>query len=591
MEAENARLRAEVEALRARLRALEAAGASADAPRQQPDGSSCTAAAAAGAAAPAAAGARPSRAPPAGFVSPHGLTKPQAERYSRQLLLPAFGPAAQARLCAASALIVGCGGLGAPAALYLAAAGIGRLGLADHDAVEISNLHRQIIHSEARAGAHKAASAAAAVAALNSSVALDVHTEGLTPANAADLVRRYDLVIDASDNAPTRYLLSDAAAATGTPLVSAAAVGTDGQLTVYCLGEDGPCYRCLFPEPPAPGNCARCADAGVLGPVPGVMGVLQALEAVKILAGVGKPLSRQLLLFDALSGRFTTIKLRARAPDCAACGGGGGAAAAGDAAGGTGAQAEGPAGGACCSGRGSGSDARAPRGRMRPEDVAAFDYAAFTGQAAHDGAPPPLRVLPPDQRLAAAELRDRLAAAGLGGGDDRDGAANGASSSGSGGSGDSGGAAGCVLIDVRPTAQFGVMSLPGAVNLPFDSPERFRERHVASVLALASCGAGCAALAAGAAARDGGASGYGGAASATGSSGAAGAAPRGAAARAAAEQAAAEQQRPVYVVCRRGNHSQLAVQELRAAGLREVFDLAGGMEAWAAEVDPAMPVL
>lgn len=235
MEAENARLRAEVEALRERLRALEAG----ERGRRGDDGSCGPAAAAAAPSPPAAAGG----APPPGFVSPHGLTKPQAERYSRQLLLPSFGPAAQARLCAASVLIVGCGGLGAPAALYLAAAGVGRLGLADHDAVEISNLHRQIIHTEARAGAHKAASAAAAVAALNSAVDVEVHAAGLTPANAAGLVGRYDLVVDASDNAPTRYLISDAAAATGTPLVSAAAVGTDGQLTVYCLGEDGPCYR------------------------------------------------------------------------------------------------------------------------------------------------------------------------------------------------------------------------------------------------------------------------------------------------------------------------------------------------------------
>jgi adenylyltransferase/sulfurtransferase len=263
MEAENERLQAEVAALRARLAQLEGASgsggtfepAATDPAAGGAGGGGGTAADAARRAAPppappAAPPAAPPPAPPpaagSSYVSPHGLTKVQAERYSRQLLLPAFGPAAQAALCRGSVLIVGCGGLGAPAALYLAAAGVGRIGLADHDAVEASNLHRQVIHTEAAAAAatHKAESAAAAVRALNSGVALELHAGGLTPANAAGLAARYDVLLDASDNAPTRYLLSDAAAATGRPLVSAAAVGTDGQLTVYCHGEDGPCYRC-----------------------------------------------------------------------------------------------------------------------------------------------------------------------------------------------------------------------------------------------------------------------------------------------------------------------------------------------------------
>jgi adenylyltransferase/sulfurtransferase len=237
MEAENARLKAEIDDLRKRLNALETASS----------GGADAATSAAACDAHAAAAPPPSAAAPAPststYVSPHGLTKPESERYSRQLLLPAFGPAAQARLCRGAALIVGCGGLGAPAALYLAAAGVGRLGLVDHDLVELSNLHRQIIHTEARAGTHKADSAASAVAALNSTVQIDLYRDGLTPANATDIVGGYDVVIDASDNAPTRYLISDACAACGVPLVSAAAVGTDGQLTVYCYGEDGPCYR------------------------------------------------------------------------------------------------------------------------------------------------------------------------------------------------------------------------------------------------------------------------------------------------------------------------------------------------------------
>jgi len=240
MEAEKARLKAEIEQLRARLDALEGGAVVAA------NGELSTPAAVEASAPPAtAAAATPADTPPSpSYRSPHGLTKPESERYSRQLLLPSFGPAAQARLCRGAALVVGCGGLGAPAALYLAAAGAGRLGLVDHDLVEISNLHRQIIHTEARSGTHKADSAAAAVAALNSSVRVDVYRDGLWPSNAARIVAGYDVVLDCSDNAPTRYLLSDACAAAGVPLVSAAAVGTDGQLTVYCLGEDGPCYRC-----------------------------------------------------------------------------------------------------------------------------------------------------------------------------------------------------------------------------------------------------------------------------------------------------------------------------------------------------------
>ncbi|KAI8476410.1 MAG: hypothetical protein J3K34DRAFT_516558 [Monoraphidium minutum] len=482
---------------------------------------------------------------PPSFVSAHGLSKHQAERYSRQVILPTFGPAAQARLCGSSALIVGCGGLGAPAALYLAAAGVGRLGLVDRDVVEVSNLHRQIIHSEARAGAHKADSAAAAVAALNSSVSIDVHRGGLDRGNAVQIVSQYDVVLDASDNAPTRYLLSDACAAAGRPLVSAAAVGTDGQLTVYCHGGDGPCYRCLFPEPPAPGDCARCSDAGVLGPVPGVMGVLQALEAIKLLSGVGAPLGRTLLLFDGLAGRFTSVKLRARAPGCAACGGGREATESMPAPGGGG-----EAGGG-------------PRGRMRPADVAAFDYERFTGQAAHDGPPPPLRVLPPEARLSAGELRRRLreraapAAAGAGSGSSgaQPGAGAAAAAAAAESSSGGGGGGGYLLVDVRPREQFESAALPGAVSAPFESPAAFRERQLPRLLALRAAAA------------------HGGGGGAGGGDAGAGAAP------------------DVFVLCRRGNHSQLAVEALREAGVAEAYDLIGGLQAWADEVDPGVPVL
>eukprot|EP00798_Chlamydomonas_sp_ICE-L_P018221 gene18221-24672_t len=227
------------------------------------------------------------------FEANHSLSKQQVERYSRHLLLPSFGLNAQERLCGGSVLIVGCGGLGSPAALYLAAAGVGTLGLADNDVVESSNLHRQIIHTERSCGQPKTQSAKVAAEALNGSVKIKVHDEGLTAANAVEIVSQYDVVLDCSDNPPTRYLVSDACVATNRPLVSAAAVGTDGQLTVYHYGQEGPCYRCLFPEAPAPENCSRCADAGVLGVVPGIMGSLQALEAIKVLSQKGDVLTRK----------------------------------------------------------------------------------------------------------------------------------------------------------------------------------------------------------------------------------------------------------------------------------------------------------
>lgn len=560
---ENLRLKGEIEQLKARLKALEVCGS-------QPACTTAVSGAPCGAPSrgPAASDACPCPSgPSASYVSSCSLTKPQAERYSRQLLLPSFGPGAQARLCHGSVLIVGCGGLGAPVALYLAAAGVGRLGLVDHDTVEISNLHRQIIHTEARAGTHKADSAAAAVAALNSGVKVEVHRDGLKPDNAAAMVGRYDVVIDCSDNAPTRYLLSDACAARGRPLVSAAAVGTDGQLTVYCHGDDGPCYRCLFPEPPAPGNCARCADAGVLGPVPGVMGVLQALEAVKLLSGVGEPLSRRLMLFDGLFGRFTTVRLRARAPACVACGAPDGAPA-GAASGAGGAEREGGGGGLQggsedgAVGNGGGGGGSGSRGRMQPDDVAAFDYAAFTGQSAHDGPPAPLCLLPPEQRLSAAQLQQLLQQQPLSGASAAAGPADGL--------GGAAGAGAALLIDVRPKQQHEVMALPGSVNMPLDNLEKFRSLHLPEIMKLAGASSGT---------RD-----------ANGAAESQQGQPQGGGTVAAAA-AALRQARPVYVMCRRGNNSQLAVLELRAAGLARCYDLIGGIEAWAAEVDPSMPVL
>lgn len=250
------------------------------------------------------------------------LSLGEYQRYGRQLVLDGFGLPAQRKLKGASVAVVGAGGLGCPALQYLAAAGVGRLGIIDHDVVEFSNLQRQVLHNENTANMNmpKAESAALALRKINSSIKLDVHCAQLESSNARSLLEGYDVILDCTDNAPTRYLISDTAVALGVPLVSGAALGFDGQLCVYNLGADGPCYRCLFPAPPTPTSVRSCSEAGVLGVVTGTIGTLQALEAIKIITGLheGRP---NLLLFSALSvPPFRSIKLRTRSKTCAACG-------------------------------------------------------------------------------------------------------------------------------------------------------------------------------------------------------------------------------------------------------------------------------
>lgn len=247
------------------------------------------------------------------------LSREEILRYSRQLLLPELGVRGQLRLASASVLVVGCGGLGCPLAQYLAAAGVGRLGLVDHDVVETSNFARQVLHGEAQAGRSKARSAAAALRRLNSAVECVAYARALSGAWALDLVRAYDVVADCSDNAPTRYLVNDACVLAGRPLVSASALRFEGQMAVY-HHDGGPCYRCVFPRPPPAETVTNCADGGVLGPVPGVLGCVQALEVLKIAAGLGASYSGSMLLFDGLGGHFRRIRLRRRRPDCAVCG-------------------------------------------------------------------------------------------------------------------------------------------------------------------------------------------------------------------------------------------------------------------------------
>ncbi len=246
------------------------------------------------------------------------LTHSEIRRYSRHLIMPEVGMSGQKKLKQASVLLVGTGGLGSPAAMYLAAAGVGRIGLIDYDVVDESNLQRQIIHGQATLGKKKVDSAKARVADINPHVQVDVYDTLLDSHNALELFRPYDVVADGTDNFPTRYLVNDACALLGKPNVYASIFRFEGQLSVFDA-KRGPCYRCLYEEPPPPGLVPSCAEGGVLGILPGVVGVLQATETVKLLLGTGEPMIGRLLLFDALAMKFRELKLR-KNPDCVLCG-------------------------------------------------------------------------------------------------------------------------------------------------------------------------------------------------------------------------------------------------------------------------------
>ncbi|HUT37355.1 MAG TPA: HesA/MoeB/ThiF family protein [Planctomycetota bacterium] len=247
------------------------------------------------------------------------LSEAQIERFSRHILLPEVGGAGQRKLLASSALVVGAGGLGSPALLYLAAAGVGRLGIVDGDAVELSNLHRQIAHTARDVGRNKALSAAEAIHAIRPDCAVWALPERLRAENVCDALRGYDLVLDGSDNFPTRFLVADACWLAGIPLVSAAVIQFGGQLMTVLPGKGNPCYRCFLPEPPPPETMPTCAQAGVLGPLAGVMGTLQATEALKVLLGLDGLLTHATLVVDALDWSFLTAR-RAPNPACALCG-------------------------------------------------------------------------------------------------------------------------------------------------------------------------------------------------------------------------------------------------------------------------------
>jgi len=239
-------------------------------------------------------------------------------RYDRHLSLPHVGEAGQRRLRDARVLVVGVGGLGSPAALYLAAAGVGTIGLVDFDRVDESNLQRQVLYSTSDVGTPKLEAATARLAAFNPDIRIEQHDVPFDAANGLDLARAYDLVLDGTDNFATRYLVNDACVLTRTPNVYGSVSQFEGQASVFAL-PGGPCYRCLHPEPPPPGLIANCADAGVLGVLPGIIGLIQATEAIKLIVGIGEPLKGRLLLYDALPMRFREIAL-GRDPDCPVCG-------------------------------------------------------------------------------------------------------------------------------------------------------------------------------------------------------------------------------------------------------------------------------
>lgn len=246
------------------------------------------------------------------------LTSDQYLRYARHLTLPEFGEEAQEKLLKSSVLLIGAGGLGSPLALYLSAAGVGRIGIMDFDVVDVSNLQRQVIHRTQDVGTSKAKSAKRAINDLNPDVLVEIYEEGITSANALEIIGKYDIVIDGTDNFPTRYLVNDACVLLGKVNIYGSIYRFEGQATVFD-SKNGPCYRCLYPEPPSPGEVPSCAEGGVLGVLPGMIAMIQATEAIKVLTGMGRSLVGRFLRYDATSLSFRELKLR-KDPTCPICG-------------------------------------------------------------------------------------------------------------------------------------------------------------------------------------------------------------------------------------------------------------------------------
>jgi sulfur-carrier protein adenylyltransferase/sulfurtransferase len=247
------------------------------------------------------------------------FTEDEVLRYARHIILPNIGGEGQRKLVGAKVLVIGAGGLGSPAAMYLAAAGVGTLGILDFDRVDVSNLQRQLLHDTADVGRPKVESATERINELNPNVQVIAHDVALTSENAFDILGAYDVIVDGTDNFPVRYLVNDATQMLSKPLVYGSIYQFEGQATVFLPGPNVPCYRCLFPEPPPPGTVPSCAEGGVFGVLPGIVGSIQAVEAIKLIVGVGDPLVGRLLLFDSLAMEFRTVKLKWD-PDCPVCG-------------------------------------------------------------------------------------------------------------------------------------------------------------------------------------------------------------------------------------------------------------------------------
>jgi molybdopterin/thiamine biosynthesis adenylyltransferase/rhodanese-related sulfurtransferase len=245
------------------------------------------------------------------------LTQSERERYARHLVLPEIGEEGQEKLKSASVLVIGAGGLGSPVSMYLAAAGVGRIGLADFDKVDVTNLHRQILYGTSNVGMPKLEAASNRLRDLNPEIKIETHA-AITSENALEIFRKYDVIADGTDNFPTRYLVNDACVLAGKPNVYGSIFRFDGQASVF-FAKQGPCYRCLYPEPPPPNLVPSCAEGGVLGVLPGVIGTIQATETIKLITGVGEPLIGRLLLFDALRMEFRQLRLK-KDPNCAICG-------------------------------------------------------------------------------------------------------------------------------------------------------------------------------------------------------------------------------------------------------------------------------
>ncbi|KAJ9305726.1 hypothetical protein DTO217A2_4796 [Paecilomyces variotii] len=432
------------------------------------------------------------------------LLAEEYRRYGRQMIVPQIGLQGQLKLRSSSVLIVGAGGLGCPAAQYLAGAGVGTLGLVDGDVVEHSNLHRQVLHRTRNVGKLKVDSAIESLKELNPHPKYVAHRAHLTPEDAPKIFKNYDIILDCTDNPATRYLISDTAVLLGKPLVSASALRTEGQLMVLNNppkppGEKsgGPCYRCVFPKPPPADSVVSCADGGILGPVVGTMGVLQALEAIKVITGYGSadnangglPASPSLHIFSAYSSPpFRTIRLRPRRANCAACS----------------------------------ADATVSLESLRSGST---DYVLFCGSATAPS------LLSPEERISAKELQKTF-------GDGTDGFENRGPHT---------------VIDVRDNVQFDICSLDKSVNIPISKilssapqPTSHDGREQSGLPDWVP------------------------AEIATGSEG------------------------PIYVVCRQGNDSQVAVKRLKELGLdregsRFIGDIRGGLRAWRDEVDPEFP--